>query len=117
MTTQKDQVSKKNKHYKAINVSSANSTKLSLKAKGLMFYLLSKPDGWRGQVYDIVKNTSCGKSAVQSALKELTEHKYVELIRERNVEGQITSYYKIYDQPKRSLANTIILKGNIVTTI
>ena len=78
----------------------ANDIRLSLKAKGVMYYLLSKPDGWRGYVYDILKFTPCGKKSVQTALRQLREFGYVELIKERDEIGNITSYYKIYDEPK-----------------
>jgi DNA-binding MarR family transcriptional regulator len=97
-----DTVKKKNRNYKAINTTSAKDTKLTLKAKGVMFYLLSKPDGWRGQVYDIVVNCNVGRDAVKAALKELRDYNYVELIRQRdNSTGRITSYYVIHDQPKK----------------
>ena len=78
----------------------ANDIRLSLKAKGVMYYLLSKPDGWKGHVYDILKSTVCGRKSVQTALKQLREFGYVELIKERDDDGNISSYYKIYDEPK-----------------
>ena len=84
-----------------MNVSAANDVRLSVKAKGVMYYLVSKPDGWKGHVYDIVANTSSGRKTVQSSLKELSTYGYVELIKERDSNGFITSYYRIYDESKK----------------
>lgn len=89
---------KKNKWYKAINTTPAKDVNLSLKAKGLMFYFLSKPEGWRGQVWDVVENTTDGRKSVQSALKELADRGYVVLVKE-NVHGKLSSHYKIFDEP------------------
>ena len=96
-----DKIIKKNGNYKAINRTSANDTRLSIKAKGVMFYLLSKPDGWMGHVYDIVEHSNTGKKAVQSSLKELAEFGYVKLIKSRTENGDITSYYEIHDEPQK----------------
>ena len=84
---------------KGINTTAFVDTRLSIKAKGVMAYLLSKPDGWRGQVFDIVNNSTSGKKTVQAALKELTIYGYVKLIKTRKPDGALTSYYLIFDKP------------------
>mgnify|MGYP003582357223 CR=1 FL=1 len=50
---------------------------LSLKAKGLLGYLLSRPDNWTICMADLVKRTKDGKDSVNSALDELIESGYV----------------------------------------
>jgi len=92
-------VKKKNKNYKAINRSSAEDKNLSLKAKGLMFYFLSKPDGWRGQKYDVLNNCSDGDTSVRSAVKELKAAGYIKTITKRSDSGSfIGKYYEISDE-------------------
>jgi hypothetical protein len=50
--------------------------RLSWKSKGILTYLLSKPDGWKVIVKDIVKHGIDGERAVYSALKELKKYGY-----------------------------------------
>ena len=93
-----DQVSKKNPNYKAINRSAAVDPKLSLKAKGVMFYFLSKPDIWEGHLYDVVKNCKDGRKGVASAIKELKEAGYIKTIPDKK-DGQFAGkHYRIFDE-------------------
>jgi len=50
---------------------------ISWKAKGLMGYLLSRPDDWQVIIGDLVNRSTDGKTAVRSALKELEQHGYL----------------------------------------
>jgi DNA-binding PadR family transcriptional regulator len=91
-------VKKKNKRYKAINRTAAQDTKLSLKAKGLMFYFLSKPDEWKGHKYDVINNCKDGDTSVRAALKELKEAGYIKTISVK-VDGKFKErYYEIVDE-------------------
>ena len=92
-------VRKKSNKYKAVNRSSAQDKKLSLKAKGLMFYFLSKPDGRRGQKYDVINKCKDGDSSVRTALKELRAAGYIKLITVRDECGVFKGkYYEVIDQ-------------------
>jgi len=51
---------------------------LSWKAKGILAYLLSKPDNWKVVIKDLVNNAKDGKSAVYSGLTELKTHGHYE---------------------------------------
>lgn len=93
-------VVKKNKNYKAINRTAAADKKLSLKAKGVMFYFLSKPDDWKGHVYDIVNNSRDGRKSVLSAIKELKAAGYITTETDYASDGAfLGKYYKILDEP------------------
>lgn len=50
---------------------------LSFEARGVMAYLLSKPDDWKVQPHDLEQ--LCGKTRVYRILKELRDGGYVEL--------------------------------------
>lgn len=91
-------VKKKNGNYKAINRSAAEDMNLSLKAKGVMFYLLSKPDNWRGQLYDIISHSTDGRRGVLAAIKELKQAGYIEtitIVEDGKFKGK---YYRISDE-------------------
>lgn len=90
-------------YHRIINVLSAQDKRLSSKAKGIMFYLLSKPKGWKGQVYDIVANCTDGIRAIKSGLKELEAWGYVKLRSfPRKDSGQYQGkYYEVFSNPSR----------------
>jgi len=53
--------------------------RLSWKAKGILLYLLSKPEQWIVRVGDIIKHGPEGESAVRAALRELRKTGYAKL--------------------------------------
>ena len=76
--------------------------RLSFKAKGILAYLLSKPDNWKVIVQDIMKYSTDGKASVYTGLKELKEYGYYEKIPVRNEQGtQIIRWEStIYEVPQ-----------------
>lgn len=77
-----------------------NNPELSLKAKGLLCYLLSKPHDWTVQVNDLIKKNKDGRDAVYSTLKELKEAGYVltaPYIKPNNMPGIL---YSVYEEPQ-----------------
>ena len=72
---------------------------LSWEARGILWYLLSKPNDWEVQPKDLEQG--CGHSKVYKLLKELRTHGYLELITERDEKKRITGYvYKVYETPR-----------------
>jgi hypothetical protein len=53
---------------------------LSWRAKGILAYLLSKPDNWQVQVWDLIRQSTEGEYAVRQGIKELETHGYMERI-------------------------------------
>lgn len=51
--------------------------RLSLKTKGLMAVILSRPDGWEFSVGGLAAFCGCGKDAIRGALKELEQAGYL----------------------------------------
>jgi hypothetical protein len=72
---------------------------LSFKARGLLAYLLSRPDGWHTDARQLAEHSTDGRTAVLSGLRELEEAGY--LIRQqcRDEKGQFYSYCEIRDEP------------------
>jgi hypothetical protein len=78
-----------------------DNSQLSWKAKGILAYLLSKPDNWKAIVGDIIKHAADGKSAVYSGLAELKERGYYEKIPVRNKSGAFDHWEStVYELPK-----------------
>lgn len=73
---------------------------LSLKAKGLMSYMLSRPDNWDFTEMGLVACLKENRSAVRSTLKELEEHGYLVRRQERSSNGKYGSAsYDLYEKP------------------
>ena len=60
---------------------------LSLKAKGLLAYMLSLPDDWMFYLDELEKHSKDGISSLRSGFKELQDNGYVTRSRERQEDG------------------------------
>lgn len=76
-----------------------NDERLSLKAKGMLAYLLTKPDNWQVSDRHLATIGPDGRSAVQAALKELETFGYLVRKQCRNEQGQWAYVSYIYDEP------------------
>lgn len=78
-----------------------NDERLSFRARGVLIWLLSKPDDWRTRSDSIAgQSPKEGRDAIRSALRELAELGY--LIREKiqNERGQWITIQTIYEEPR-----------------
>jgi len=74
--------------------------RLSWKARGLLAYLLSKPDNWSVIVAHLVKQAPDGRSAVMAGLQELETAGYLVRKRTRDDEGRYDGTdSEIYEEP------------------
>ena len=81
---------------------------LSWKAKGILLYLLSRPDDWQIYETELIKHTSDKLSSLKSGLKQLEEAGYIKRKRKRDDKGRMQGYeYEVYEQP------THIRKSNV----
>lgn len=91
-------VKDKENPYVMVNKSFVNDKSLSWKAKGILLYLLSKPDDWKIYESDIIKNSSDGRDSVRSGIKELIEAGYIERTLRQDVKGRLMGYeYCVYE--------------------
>ena len=82
---------------------------ISLKAKGIMLYMLSKPVGWNYNPKDIANNSKDGLESVYSGLKELIEAKYIS--RRKNKDGTV-DYFVFEDNSENNIIDYSIQKPN-----
>lgn len=67
----------KNKNYSVIHNEAVINSAMSFKAKGILWYLLSKPDGWECRTVDLIAHSTDGKAAITSGLVELEDNGYI----------------------------------------
>lgn len=75
-----------------------DNPKLSLRAKGLLAYLLSKPPDWRVQIEDICNHCKERPYAVRAALKELVTAGHAKLLKEKSGTQMDGSVWLIHEK-------------------
>lgn len=88
-------INRKNGNFSIIPNEMLNDNRLSYKAKGILSYLLSKPNGWNTQVSDLYNKSTDGIESIRNGLKELLITGYSEIITKK--EGGRERH--IYDIP------------------
>ena len=74
---------------------------LQWESKGLLGYILSRPDDWKINQTDLVNRSSGGKGKVESALLDLMANGYVHWYVIRKDNGQIDEWvYDVYERPE-----------------
>ena len=90
----------KNVNYTVMSNHHLQDKRLSLKAKGLLSYMLSLPDDWDYSLKGLTVGCKDGLDSVRTAVLELEEHGYVRRQKVRNTKGQIIDYdYQVYESP------------------
>ena len=74
---------------------------LQWESKGLLGYILSRPDNWKVNQTDLTKRSAGGKGKVESALLDLMANGYVHWYAVRKENGQIEEWvYDVYERPE-----------------
>lgn len=85
--------------YKAIRRATFEDNRLSWEARGLLGYLLVKPDDWHISVTNLINESPGGRDRVYRILNELIEFGYIQRIEVRD-KGKISGYdYLVYEEP------------------
>ncbi|WP_339851157.1 hypothetical protein MKY42_11625 [Paenibacillus sp. FSL W7-1088] len=75
-------------------------TRLSFKARGLLAYMLSKPDNFKFHIDELIKHATDGKDSIRAGMKELEKWGYLNRysIKEK---GKIVSWVlDVYEKPE-----------------
>lgn len=86
--------------FTVVNNTVINDNRLSFRAKGVLVYILSKPDNWRVSERNLANDGPDGRSAVANALTELEQAGYLQRTRTRNEDGTFAWDSVIYDEPQ-----------------
>lgn len=77
-----------------------HDSNISWKAKGILLYLLSRPDNWQIYETELEQHSTDGLSGLKSGIKELEEIGYIQRNRKRDKSGRLNGYeYLVYEQP------------------
>lgn len=98
---------KRDNPYVMIDHRPLNDPNLSWQAKGILAYLLSKPDDWTVVIADLEKRATNGRDSVKSIMKELERKGYIERRRIRDPETGRFSHMEtiVYELPQEHLLN------------
>ena len=106
-------VKNKDNPYVMIDRRPVDNPKLSFKAKGILTYLLSRPDGWEVSVADLIKHGAEGEAAVRSGLKELKLAGHMRYTNSRN-QGRITGWLiEVFEMPLPDSENQQVEKQDV----
>jgi hypothetical protein len=70
--------------FSIINTFFLEDTDLSWKVKGILSYLLTKPNNWIVRITDLCNKSPNGKTEIRSAMKDLIKYGYAKVIYERD---------------------------------
>jgi len=107
----------KNKNYTVMSNHHLRDKNLSLKAKGLLSFMLSLPEDWDYSLNGLVSVSKESKKAIRSILNELKENGYLVVEQTRGEKGQYKYNYIIYEEPldiKKEKSHPDTQKGNTV---
>ncbi|MHC4686946.1 MAG: hypothetical protein ACYTEW_21950, partial [Planctomycetota bacterium] len=95
---------KKEREYVSIANAILQNKALTWEARGVMAYLLSKPDGWECRNYDLVNQGPASEHIIRRVLKELQEAGYIHRYRKSEGRGKIEWITEIYETPELNTA-------------
>lgn len=95
---------KRDKHFSIVSNDILDDSRMSFKARGLLTYMLSKPDDWEFYTKELVTHSQKdGISSIQSALSEMELAGYLKRIKKRGEKGKFSSQdWLISDKPEFS---------------
>ena len=92
---------KKNPYFLCLTAT-INDRRLSCKAKGLLCYLLSKPDNWYVNYADLTSHCSDGIKSIRSSINELIKNGYLVRSQLRSNNGRFGYHdFIIYEKPQK----------------
>lgn len=93
----------RNARYTTLPNQVLEDVRLSMEARWLLSYLLSKPDNWIVRVADISKKGGCGRDKARRMVNELVEFGYAEKEQNRGEEGKFGRLsLVVYDEPREA---------------
>ncbi len=91
------------KGYLIVERAAVEDERLSWAARGLLVYLLAKPDTWQVIVNDLVKRGDLGRDGIYGLLQELKTAGYVRYEKHRDPDGRLRGgHYLVFEHPPAS---------------
>lgn len=93
-------IRKKNGNYTVVSNVCIRDNRLSLKAKGLMSLVMSLPNDWDFSIQGLSSIVKEGKSAIYTAINELKDFGYCQVVSNRDDKGKIIGNdYTFFEEP------------------
>lgn len=93
-------VYKESGNFVTVNKDFIHDPNLSWKAKGILLYLLSRPDDWQIYETELKKHACDGRDSLRTGIKELEKVGYIQRKRIRDDKGHFREYeYRVFEQP------------------
>jgi 1,2-phenylacetyl-CoA epoxidase PaaB subunit len=89
----------KESNYSIVSNYTFNDSRLTWEARGVLAYLLTKPDGWVVRRTDLVKQAPNGEYQIRRILKELQSNGYMVREKKRHSSGKFYYVTEVYEQP------------------
>lgn len=86
--------------YTVISNAAINDARLSFRARGVLVWLLAKPDDWTTSAEALASQATEGRDAVRSAMRELVNAGYLIRDKHRGPGGTWVSCLTIYEEPQ-----------------
>lgn len=87
----------KNK-FTAVSNALISGSGLSFACRGMLVYLLSKPDDWECRVTDLEREGNIGETARRSIMREAEEKGFLSFERTRTADGRFSSTYFVHEE-------------------
>lgn len=115
----------KTNKYTTLSNTAGNDTRLSNKARGIYYHLMTKPDNWKITVEGIVAQSKDGRDAISAGLKELGDCGYLVREKSRAPDGTFEYDATLYEEPRPenpeldnpTQVNTIKVNTNTTTKV
>lgn len=88
------------KRFALVSRDLAQNRTLSFQARGLLLYVLSKPEGWKAKDTDLMREGGIKKHAYQSILNELKDAGYARRIEARSTGGKFSYSLELSEEPQ-----------------
>ena len=75
-------------NFSIVSNSPFTSSQLSWKAKGILIYLLTKPNDWNLIINDLVHHSTDGKTSTCSGIDELIQAGYIVKQEQKSINGK-----------------------------
>jgi hypothetical protein len=89
----------KRERFTTVTRATVNDKRLSFRARGVLFWLLDKPNDWSVDAEAIARHGKEGREAVRTALRELEKAGYLVRLKTRDENGQFRTDCWVYERP------------------